>query len=302
LRVLLGATLAAGAGPAHARDIRWTTPVAFPSALPALGAPADYLAERLERMSDGEVRLLLQEPDNGTTAVDILQAVDEGRADAGYTRIGFNREATPAAALFDAVPFGLKPWAFMAWYYQGPGHDMLQDVYANQGFDIHARLCGLAGPESAGWYEGAIDSTEDFQGLRIRFGGLGGEVLKRLGATLSAMPPKELAGAVESGDVDATGFSLPIVDQHAGLDSLFSHNLYPGWHQSFTAQYLLINGKQWRRAGRAQQTMIETACAAATTRSLAESEYTQGKAVANLEQDGVKIRRLPPAVLTSFAP
>jgi TRAP-type mannitol/chloroaromatic compound transport system substrate-binding protein len=295
--VIAATALFAGSDDAAADKIRWKMPIAFASKLPGLGSPAPWVAEQLDRASDGEVQVKIFEPNKLVPPFDILQAVSDGKVSAGYTWIGYDQGKVPAVPLFAAVPFGLKPWAFSAWYIFGGGHDMLQEVYANKGFNVHAQLCGIIGPETAGWYAEPITSLDDYKGMKIRFAGLGGKVLEKLGASVTMMPGGELFQALEKGTIDATEFSMPAIDQILGFDQIVKYNLFPGWHQPFTAQYMLINGDDWGKTTDAQKALIESVCTAAVLRGLAEGEYKNGAVLAELQEKGVKTGQIPMDIL-----
>ncbi|RTQ98933.1 TRAP transporter substrate-binding protein [Halomonas nitroreducens] len=289
--------LALVTGSAFADDLRWRMPTAFSTNLPGLGSPAAWVADNLTTASDGSIEVRVYEPGELVPAFDILQSVSDGKVQAGYTWIGYDQGKVPAVPLFAAVPFGLKPWAFTGWYYYGGGHEMLQEVYANKGFDVHAQLCGIIGPETAGWYSQEINSLEDYEGLKIRFAGLGGKVLERLGASVTMMPGGELFQALEKGTIDATEFSMPAIDQILGFDQVVKYNLFPGWHQPFTAQYMLINKEEWESASASQKALVEASCTAAVTRGLAEGEYKNGEVLAGFQESGVTAQQIPDEVL-----
>lgn len=162
---------------------------------------------------------------------------------------------------------------------------------------MHAQLCGIIGPETAGWYKSPITSLDDYNGMKIRFAGLGGKVLEKLGASVTMMPGGELFQALEKCTIDATEFSMPAIDQILGFDQIVKNNLFPGWHQPFTAQYMLINGKEWGSATAAQKALIESACTAGVMRGLAEGEYKNGKVLAKLAESGVNIGQIPIDIL-----
>ncbi|WP_192036039.1 TRAP transporter substrate-binding protein [Halomonas sp. YLGW01] len=292
--------LALCTGTAMADDLRWKMPTAFAFNLPGLGSPAPWVAENLTTASDGSLQVRVYEPGKLVPAFDILQSVSDGKVQAGYTWIGYDQGKVPAVPLFAAVPFGLKPWAFTGWYYYGGGHEMLQEVYANKGFDVHAQLCGITGPETAGWYAEEITSLEDYQGMKIRFAGLGGKVLERLGASVTMMPGGELFQALEKGTIDATEFAMPAIDQILGFDQVVKYNLFPGWHQPFTAQYMLINNDEWERTTPAQKALVEASCTAAVTRGLAEGEYKNGAVLAGFQERGVQAKQIPDEILAEL--
>jgi len=295
----LGGLLVSGAAvdTASADSIRWKMPIAFASKLPGLGSPSQYVAKQLDAASGGDVQVRVFEPDKLVPPFEILQSVSDGKVEAGYTWIGYDQGKVPAVPLFAAVPFGLKPWAFSAWYYWGGGHDMLQEVYANKGFNVHAELCGIIGPETAGWYSEPITSLEDYKGMKIRFAGLGGKVLEKLGASVTMMPGGELFQALQTGTIDATEFSMPAIDQILGFNEVVKYNLFPGWHQPFTAQYMLINKDEWDAASDQQKALINTTCTAATMMGLTEGEYKNGSVLQGFREKGVQADQIPRDVL-----
>ena len=293
----VAAAVALSTGVAHADNLRWKMPVAFATNLPGLGTPAAWVADNLTTASDGSIQVRVYEPGELVPPFDILQSVSDGKVSTGYTWIGYDQGKVPAVPLFAAVPFGMKPWAYIGWYYYGGGHEMLQEVYANKGFNVHAQLCGIIGPETAGWYANKIETLEDYDGMKIRFAGLGGKVLERLGASVTMMPGGELYQALEKGTIDATEFSMPAIDQILGFQQVVQYNLFPGWHQQFTAQYLLINGDEWEKATAAQKALVDASCTAATTRGLAEGEYKNGAVLAGFQDEGVQADQIPREVL-----
>ncbi|EMP54645.1 TRAP-type mannitol/chloroaromatic compound transport system, periplasmic component [Marinobacter santoriniensis NKSG1] len=302
MKLLKAATVIAGAlaittGSAFADNLRWKMPVAFSTNLPGLGSPAAWVADNLTTASDGSIQVRVYEPGKLVPPFDILDSVSDGKVAAGYTWIGYDQGKVPAVPLFAAVPFGMKPWAYIGWYYYGGGEQMLQDVYANKGYNVHAQLCGIIGPETAGWYKNKITSLDDYKGMKIRFAGLGGKVLEKLGASVTMMPGGELYQALEKGTIDATEFSMPAIDQILGFDQIVKYNLFPGWHQPFTAQYMLINNDEWAKATKAQKALVEASCTAATTRGLAEGEYKNGKVLAGFQAEGVHADQIPREVL-----
>ncbi|MQM39739.1 Monocarboxylate 2-oxoacid-binding periplasmic protein [wastewater metagenome] len=227
----------------------------------------------------------------------VLEAVSRGEVEAGYTWIGYDQNTIPAVSLFASVPFGMKPWAFLAWYRFHGGEALLAEVYARAGHAVHAELCGIIGPGTAGWYRRPIESLADFEGLRIRFAGLGARVITRLGATVSTVPADEVATALAAGALDAAEFSLPAVDEFLDLDEYVQYTLFPGWHQPFSAQYLLVNEGSWRGLAQVDRERIRLACMAATSYALAESEARNPEAFHRFREQGIHAGDIPRHVL-----
>lgn len=276
-------------------SLRWRIPVAFGTNLPALGDNILYVADSLARASGGAVRWDVFEPGKLVAAFSITDSVKDNKIPAGYTWLGYDQGKIPSAPLFSAVPFGMEPWEYAAWWYEGEGKALAEEVYGEH--RVHPILCGLIGPETAGWFRNEIRSLEDLDGLKIRFAGLGGKVLQELGASVTMLPGGEIFQALEKGAIDATEFSMPAIDQKLGFDRVVKNNYFPGWHQTYTAFHMVVNQGVWSQLAPATRALIDTACTAGVTRSLARGEAIQGAVIAGFADRGVTPRRLPMELL-----
>ena len=282
--------------PVESEDqVIWRVPISFSSTWPVLGENMNYIAETVESLSNGSMKFLLAEPQEIVPPLEIVDAVRGSKVHAGYTWLGYDRGKIPASALLGAVPFGFEPWEFSAWWYEAGGRELAQELY-NEG-NVQPLLCGLIGPETAGWFRSPINSLEDLQGLKIRFAGLGGEVMQRLGASVTLLPGSEIFQALEKGAIDATEYSLPVIDEALGFEKVAKLNYFPGWHQVFTSTHFVVNLETWQDLPPQQQTIIETACTAAVTRNLARAEALQGPVIASFESKGVRANKLPHSIL-----
>ena len=275
--------------------VNWRVPVAFATTLAVLGDNAMWVTDAIARSSAGTMQLAPYEPGEIVPALNIVDAVREGKVPAGYTWLGYDQGKIPASPLFGAVPFGMEPWEYTAWWYEAGGRELAEALYAR--YAVHPVLCGLIGPETAGWFRTPIESLADMQGLKIRFAGLGGKVVERLGASVTVLPGGEIFQALEKGAIDATEFSLPNADQALGFDRIAKLNYYPGWHQPYTAMHLVVYAERWQALTDAQRAIIDTACTAGVIRNLADSEATQGPVLAGFPSRGVSAIRLPDPIL-----
>lgn len=278
--------------------LRWRVSSAFGTHLPALGDNLVEVADRLRVASGGRIDWTVDDPGEVVPAFAIVDAVRAGKIEAGYTWLGYDQGKLPASVLFGAVPFGMTPWEYSAWWVGGGGRSLARDFYRPLGVEpIH---CGLIGPETAGWFRRPIESVADLQGLQIRFAGLGGRVLQRLGASVTMMPGGEIFQALEKGAIDATEFSLPAVDARLGLDRVARYNYFPGWHQPFTAFHLVVHLPTWQALPEATRALIELACEAGVQRNLALAEASQGRVLADFAARGIETRRLPNELLAAI--
>jgi TRAP-type mannitol/chloroaromatic compound transport system substrate-binding protein len=280
---------------ASALRLNWRVPIVFPRTMPVLGENPVYLASSLDEASNGAIKFNLFDPGEIAPAFAITDAVRDGKVPAGYTWLGYDQGKIPASPLVSAVPFGMEPWEYSAWWYEAGGRELTENVYIAH--NLMPLYCGMTGPETAGWFREKIEKLEDVKGLKIRFAGIGGMVIERLGASVTMIPGGEIFQALEKGAIDATEFALPIVDQSLGFNRVAKFNYYPGWHQPFTASHLVINLAVWQELSLADQHLIEMACTSAVTRNLAQAEALQGDVIAGFAAIGVSPEILPEPIL-----
>ena len=111
--------------------------------------------------------------------------------------------------------------------------------------------------------------------------------MQKLGASVTMIPGGEIFQALEKGAIDATEFSLPVVDQMLGFDRVAKFNYFPGWHQTFTAAHLVVNLDSWNALPDADQGIIEMACTAGVIRNLSRGEGLQGEVMKGFPGKGV---------------
>ncbi|KAB2851187.1 MAG: TRAP transporter substrate-binding protein [Hyphomicrobiaceae bacterium] len=291
----------AWSAPVTAQDIdaiRWPLPMAFGSNLVALGDTAPWVAQQLERLSGGKIKLQVSEPGKLVPPLAIFDAVSQGKVEAGYSWMGYELGRVPASVLFGAVPFGMESPMFAAWMYYGGGDALLKEVY--KPLKVHPIFCGTISPEAAGWFRKEVTKPDELKGLKFRAAGLGGKIYQKLGASVTLLPAGELFQALEKGVLDGTEFSLPTIDEQLGFYKVAKFYYLPGWHQPSTNQYLYVNLDAWAKLKPTTQALIETTCIAAVTMSLAKAEALQGNTLAKFEKEGVKAVKVSPELLAAF--
>ena len=290
------------AAPAVAADkLLLKTPIAFSTALPGLGSPIPRVAEQVELMSGGTMRMKVYEPGKLVPPFEILDAVSSGKINSGYTTAGYWAGKIPAAPLFSAVPFGPEAGEYMAWLYYGNGLTLYQEMYDQAGYNVKVLPCAVIAPETSGWFAKEIAGVEDLEGLKMRFFGLGGKVMQKLGVATSLLPGGEIFPALEKGAIDATEFSMPALHARLGFHKLVKFNYFPGWHQQATVFELLINKDVWNEATDQHKAILTNACKASMADSFAEGEAIQSAAmIDNVENNGVTMLQWSPEMLEVF--
>ncbi len=278
--------------------IKWKMASTFPSSLAQIGTLGVRLEDRLKTVSDGNLQIKFFEPGALVPALEVFDAVSSGATDAGWSTPGYWAGKIPALPLFSAVPFGPPASEYMAWIYHGGGLKLFQEIYARH--NIHGILCGIIPPEASGWFRNEIKSTEDLTGLKMRFFGLGAQVMEKIGVSTQLIAGGDIFPALELGTIDATEFSMPAIDLELGFYQVAKHYYFPGWHQQSTFLELLINLDKWNSLSGTQKAQIETVCGDNMRHALAEGEAIQIAALNELQNKGVKIHRWNESMLSIF--
>ncbi len=286
-------------GPAHGADrLKLKMQCAWQSNLPALGDTAKYFSETIARASGGTIKFKFFEPKKLVPSLQIFDAVAAGTIDSGYAWPGYWMGKMPALTVFAAVPFGPEAPEFLAWIYHGGGLELWRELYARQG--IVPVPCGVVPPEASGWFAEPVESVSDLAGLKIRYSGLGGEVLKKLGASITLLAAEDIFTNLERGVIDATEFSTPATDEVLGFHKVVKHYYFPGWHQPSSILELLVNKRVWDAMTEQQRALVETACGDAVLWGLTRGVAAQGRAVARIKQSGVTLHSWSPELLAAF--
>ena len=273
---------------------------AFGQHLPILGTAAVDFVEKINGISD-QVEFEHFDPGKLVPTLEALDAVSAGSVDAAYATTGYWQGKINAASLFAAVPFGPEASEFIGWVLYDDGAKYWQQMYDDNGYDVKTLPCGVIAPETSGWFKKEINTVEDLKGLNMRFFGLGAKAMEKLGVSTSLLGASDIFPALERGAIDATEFSMPLIDARLGFHKIAKYNYFPGWHQPATLFELLVNRDIWDDLDEKAQNQIEVACLANITTNLAEGEALNYAAmIENETNNGVIIKQWSPEMLSAF--
>jgi len=293
LLLVLGVALSA-----QADRVKLRAQAGYSFNMPVLGENIAYVRDVLEAGGRDDLHVQVYDANKLVPTLQIFDAVRTGKIDAGFAWPVYWMGKLPAATVFGAVPFGPDASEYLAWMHQGGGLELWREIYARHG--LVPIPCGVLPPEASGWFAYPIESEEDLRGLKIRFAGLGGEVLKRLGASVTMLASADIFPSLERGVIDATEYSMPAVDRSLGFYKIAKHYYFPGWHQPSSILELIVNKAKWDSLSPAQQSSIEMACNAGTLWTLTRGIAIQAEAVEFFEAEGVTLHRWPPELLERF--
>ena len=222
-----GVNGAAITGSIEPRELKMVT--TWPKDFPGLGTMAERTAQFITEMSGGALRVKVYAAGELVSAFESFDAVSTGAADlyhgAEYYWVG----KAKAYPFFTAVPFGMTAVEIMAWTEFGGGHELWDELAAQ--FNIKPFIAGNTGHQMGGWYKEPINSLEDLRGRKIRMPGLGGEVLRRVGASAVAISGGEIYQALQSGAIDGTEWVGPWNDLAFGFYREAKYYYWPGFHE-----------------------------------------------------------------------
>ena len=299
---IAGSAVAAGSFPTPAlsqgkRELKMVT--TWPKNFPGLGTGAQRLADSITAMSDGQLTVKLFAAGELVPPFESFDAVSSGTADMYHGAEYYWQGKSKAFNFFAAVPFGFTATEMDAWIYYGGGQKLWDDLAG--GFNIKPFLAGNTGVQMGGWFRKEINTVEDWKGLKFRMPGLGGEVIRKLGAAAVALPGGEIFPALQSGAIDGTEWVGPWNDLAFGFYKVAKHYYYPGFHEPGTALGSGVNKKLWDSLSAGHKKIVTFAMAAENNTSLAEFNARNNDSLEVLrKKHGVLLKKFDDKVLKAI--
>ncbi len=301
-KAALGGTAAAAstlAAPAYAQGNRTLTMVtSWGRGLAGVFDAAQHVADNITAMSDGTLNIEIKAAGELVGAFEVFDAVSSGQADMYHAADYYFLGQHPGFAFYTSVPFGMTAQELQNWYLQGDGakyHDQLGEI-----FNLKAFLAGNTGAQAGGWFAKEMNSPEDFNGLKFRMPGLGGQALGKLGASVQNLPGSEVYQALASGALDGTEWIGPWADEVAGFQEITKIYYTAGFHEPGAALSLATNREVFNELSSAHQKIIEVASAETHQWSLAQFLNNNGAALQRLVAEGVQLREFNDSIWDAF--
>jgi TRAP-type mannitol/chloroaromatic compound transport system substrate-binding protein len=289
------------AAPAIAQRVRQLKMVTdWPAGFPGLQTSADRLARTITAASDGRLNIEMFPAGTLVKPFETFDAVGAGVADIFHSAPAyFDKKARASNFFSNAVPFGLTADELFAWVQYGGGQELWDALYGQ--FNVKPLLACNTGCQMGGWFNKEVNAPEDLSGLRYRMPGLGGEVLRRLGAIVVSLPGGEIVPALKSGALDASEWIGPWPDMAVGLHKAAGYYYYPGFHEISAGQMIGINKGLWESLDANDRALIEIVAAGEYARALAEFNANNAQALRILRADSaIKILKFNDSLLKAF--
>jgi TRAP-type mannitol/chloroaromatic compound transport system substrate-binding protein len=296
------ATAAAAAFPAPAisqgiREFKLAT--SWPKDLPGLQTSAERIGRAITVATGNRIRVTVFAAGELVKPFEVFDAVSSGVIEMYHSAEYYWERRSPAFNFFAAVPFGFTADEMAAWIHFGGGQALWDELSAN--YNIKPLLTTNTGVQMGGWFSKEVSSVQSYAGLKYRMPGLGGEVLRRLGATVVNLPGGEIVPALRSGAIDASEWVGPWDDMHLGLHKASKFYYYPGFHEPGTVLATAINKARWDSLTAEERGLITTVANAEYAYSLAEFNTNNAKSLQELRQDkNIEIRKFDDSILKAF--
>ena len=285
--------------PAAMPKVSWKMQSAFASSLPHLGPSGVRFSKDVSRMSGGQLDIKFYEPGALIPPLECFDAVSKGSIESCWTTPGYHTGKYPALAFFTTVPFGPNYGEIFAWKMFGNGNKLRQEIYDKHG--LYSIDCFAIGPETSGWFRREIKSIEQLKGLKMRFFGLGAQVMQKLGVSTQLLAAADIFPALERGVIDATEFSMPAMDVKLGFHQVAKFNYFPGWHQQVSVSELLMPKKAFDALPKSYKRILQVAAGSQVHYTYADSEASQFAVMAEMRaKHKVQIKRWSDKDLATF--
>ena len=292
----LAATALAAPAVAQGAPIRWRMVTSWPKGRVGPGVSAARVADRINAMAAGRLRVDLFAAGEIVPPLAVLDAVGNGTVEMGHTAALYWQGKMPAASFFTTVPFGLGPVEHGAWIELMGGQALWEELYRPHG--VQPFLAGNTGPSMGGWFRRRLEGLDDLKGLRIRVTGLGAEVYARLGAVPTTIPAGDLLPALERGSIDAAEFLAPATDLETGLQRHAPFYYAPGFAKPNGASEALIGLPAWSALPDDLRAVVAEACRAEHGLGLADAHRRNATALTDiLGRGGVTLEAFPRPIL-----
>ena len=300
--VAAGAFVASSAAPAIVKadeQIHWRMVMPWPKGSPGLGANGEKFAERVTKMSGGRLKITVYGPGELVPAFECLDAVEQGVAELAHGTPYYWAGKDAAVNFFSTIPFGLMGWELSGWLRFGGGQELWDELYAQ--FNVKPFPAGNTGLQAGGWFNKEINTVDDIKGIKMRYAGIGGEAMRRLGANVTVLPAAEILPAMQSGAIDAAEWVGPWNDYAFGLTQVGKYYYTPAFAEPGTGIEVFVNKDKFAELPEDLQEIFAIAAQANVEQTLADFTFNNIQSYQAVLAKGAEIRHFSDDVIAALA-
>src|SRR6476469_3529090 len=247
-----GAAATAVASPAIAQsspEIKWRLTSSFPKSLDTIYGGAEQVATYVAEMTDNKFQIQVFAAGEVVPGLQALDATSNNTVEMCHTVSYYYVGKDPTFAIYASVPFGLNARKQNSWWYQGGGQELGNEFFKK--FGVIGFPCGNTGTQMGGWFRKEIKTVADLSGLKMRIGGIAGQVLQKVGVAKVA-----------------------------------KYYYYPGFWEGGPTVHAFTNLEKWNSLPKNYQAILASACAQANTWMTARYDMQNPSALKRLVAGG----------------
>ncbi len=294
----LGVAASGVAMPAIAQStptINWRLQSSYPTSLDTIYGACKVLSQAVAEATDNKFRIQVFAAGEIMPPLSIVDGVQNGTVEMGHTGSYFYIGKDPSFAFGTGIPFGPNTRQQQAWFYHGGGNELLNEFYAT--YKLYHLPLGGTGTQMGGWFRKEIKSKADLAGLKMRIGGLAGNVLQRMGLVPTQLAAGDIYTSLERGTLDAAEFVGPFDDEKLGLAKIAPYYYYPGFWEGAASLSLFVNLDKWNELPPGYKSVLNTAAGYAAADMLAKYDAQNPAALRRLVANGAQLRAFPQDIL-----
>lgn len=267
-RVALGAAVALFAVPVAAQTITLRAATIAPKTSVYNTAIAIPFAAYVDKLTDGKVKIDIQEGGVLAPIFKIYEAVEDGRADIAIGPASFLGGKDPTNLIIGSFPTGLGVDSIIPWMYNGGGEKLLQE-HRRTTMKMHTMVLGAGPSEVFAHSHKPIKTVEDLKGLKFRTLGNWAAIIKDgFGAAPVVVPGSELYSMLEKKAIDAMEYSMPSENKALGFQETAKYLIMPGIHAGSWTFEAAMQADKWDKIPKDLQEKIALAARLVTFESL----------------------------------
>jgi TRAP-type mannitol/chloroaromatic compound transport system substrate-binding protein len=293
-----GAAATAVASPAIAQsspEVKWRLTSSFPKSLDTIYGGAEQVAKYVAEMTDNKFQIQVFAGGEIVPGLQALDATSNGTVDMCHTVSYYYVGKDPTFAIFASVPFGLNARQQNSWLYQGGGNELANEFFKKS--NVIGFPCGNTGTQMGGWFRKEIKTVADLSGLKMRIGGIAGQVLQKVGVVPQQLAGGDIYPALEKGTIDAAEWVGPYDDEKLGFAKVAKYYYYPGFWEGGPTVHAFANLEKYNALPKNYQAILANATAHANTWMAARYDMQNPAALKRLVAGGTQLRPFTNEVL-----
>ena len=269
-----------------------------PTLSPFIDAPKN-MAKMVEEMSDGRLKIRVDASNKHKAALGILDMVKGGQYEMGHSASYYWKGKDINTLPFTTMPFGMTAPEQYSWFYHGGGMELMQKAYKKH--KVLSFPGGNTGNQMGGWFRKEIKTLDDLKGLKMRIPGFAGEVMAKLGLTVTNIASGELYTSLERGTIDALEWVGPGMDINMGFHKIAPY-YYTGWHEPATELQFLVNEKKFNKLPKDLQQILITAMRVSGYDMYVQNYHMSAEAWSKIGTDypNIKVKTFPAEVMSAM--